>query len=208
MWRTSRGERTLQGAEAIVFAEALASLLDSAIVDELDDYEFGIECFDNLTFGQKVSSLEVIGNGLLRKDMPPVGLTAALESAIAAVFEHLKNQITFEIDMPGFGTSWRALVVAARKEMEAEVIPELTCEDLDEWDIEIQGLADCILWDADYESAQLFIDSSPERARWLKTIAGISDNYYLAIAEDLTDEEAQARITEVKRLCHSIIGAS
>jgi hypothetical protein len=33
-----------------------------------------------------------------------------LEGAIAAVFEHLKNEIALEIDTPEFGTSWRKLV--------------------------------------------------------------------------------------------------
>jgi len=31
MWRTGCGERTLEGAEAVVFAEALLSLLDEAV---------------------------------------------------------------------------------------------------------------------------------------------------------------------------------
>jgi hypothetical protein len=42
----------------------------------LDDYELGIECFDNLTYGQRISVLATIGNGLLRKDVPVVDLTA------------------------------------------------------------------------------------------------------------------------------------
>jgi len=118
MWRTQYGDRILEGAEAEVFAEALSSLLDSAVAEELDYYEFGIECFDNLTFGQRISTLAIIGNGLLRKDVPPVCLTAVLEGAIAAVFEHLKNEIALEIDTPESRSDWRALVVAARKEMD------------------------------------------------------------------------------------------
>jgi hypothetical protein len=206
MWRTSCGERTLEGTEAKVFAEALLSLLDLAIAEELDYYEAGIECFDNLTFGQKISVLAIVGNGLLRKDIPPIRLTAVLEGAIAAVFEHLKNQIAFEIDTAESGTSWRALVVAVRKEMEVENMPELTCDDLDEWEIEVQGLSDAILWDVDYEDAQLYIDYPPEKSKQLKDWARIPDDYFLAIADDLTDEEAQARIKELRGLCHSIIG--
>ncbi|MFH1719440.1 MAG: hypothetical protein ABIF19_18975 [Planctomycetota bacterium] len=51
----------------------------------LDDYEFGIECFDNLTFGQRISALAIIGNGLLRKDTPVARLTAVLEGAITVL---------------------------------------------------------------------------------------------------------------------------
>ena len=54
MWRTSSGERTLHGAEARLFAEALLSLLDEAHTDQLYDYQLGLSCFDNLTYGQKV----------------------------------------------------------------------------------------------------------------------------------------------------------
>ncbi len=38
MWRTEYGDRVLVGAEAKVFAEALSSLFDEAIMDTLDDY--------------------------------------------------------------------------------------------------------------------------------------------------------------------------
>lgn len=51
MWRTPYCNRILEGAETKVFAKALSSLLDFAIAEELDYYEFGIECFDNLIFG-------------------------------------------------------------------------------------------------------------------------------------------------------------
>ena len=69
MWRTECGERILEGAKATVFAEALATLLDNAIVDQFDDYESDVACFDNLTYGQKMSVLATIGNGLFRKDI-------------------------------------------------------------------------------------------------------------------------------------------
>ena len=208
MWRTQYGERTLEGAEAKVFAEALLNLLDEVTLCDFDDYELGIECFDNLTYGQKISVLATIGNGLFRKDVKPVKLTAVLEAGIAAVFEHLKNKIIIEIDEPELGTDWRELLIAARKEMEGEDIPAPTCDDLDEWYTEVQELANGILWDVDYEDAQLYIDFSPEKSKRLRNWAGIPDNYYLAIADELTDEEAQAGIKELRKLCNSVIRAS
>jgi len=39
-------------------------------------------------------------------------------------------------------------------------------------------------------------------------MARIPDNYYTAIADDLTDEEAQAQIQELRKLCDSIIEPS
>ena len=208
MWRTSCGERTLEGAEANVFAEALWSLLDEVSLSESDDCELGVSAFDGLTYGQKVSVLSIVGKGLLRKDVPPVDLTAVLEGGIAVVFEHLRNMITVEIDMPGLGTNWRELAVAARREMEAEEIPAPTCGDLEEWDIEIEELADCVLWDADYDDADLYLDQPPEKSEWLKSMARIPDNYYLAIADDLSEEDIEKKLAELRNLCRSIVEAS
>ena len=208
MWRTDRGERILNGAEAIVFAEALSALLDYAITDQFEDYESGVACFDNLTYGQKISVLATIGNGLFRKDVAPVDLTAVVEGAIAAVFQNLKDSIVLEIDEPEFGTDWRELVIAARKEAEVEDIPAPTCTDVDEWELEAEGLTDRILWDRDYEDDHTYMDHPPEKTQWLKDMARISDNYFTAIADDLTDIEAQAQIKELRKLCDSIIEPS
>ena len=208
MWRTQCGERTLESAEARVFAEALSTLLDYALTDQFDDYESDVACFDNLTYGQKIAVLATIGDGLLRKDIRSVELTAVVEGAIAAVFQQLKDSIIFEIDTPEFGASWRELVVAARKELEGEDIPAPTCTDMEEWDLEVEVLTDRILWDRDYEDDRTYADHPPEMTQWLKYMTRIPDNYYTAIADDLTDEEAAATIKKLKKLCDSIIEPS
>jgi hypothetical protein len=208
MWRTDRGERILKGTEAIVFAEALSGLLDEAVSGTLDDYDLGIRCFDDLTFGQRISALATIGNGLLREDVPLVDLTAVVEGAIAAVFQHLKYEIIYEIDEPECPRPWRKWVVAARKEEQADDIPAPTCIDTEEWDFQVERLIDRILWDRDYEDDHIYMDHPPEKTQWLKNMARIPDNYYTAIADDLTDEEAQAQIKELRKLCDSIIKPS
>ena len=208
MWRTECGERTLEGAEARAFAEALATLLDYALTDQFDDYESGVACFDDLTYGQKIAALATVGNGLLRKDIRSVELTAVVEGAIAAVFQQLKDSIIFEIDTPEFGASWRELVVAARKELESEDVPAPTCTDIEEWDLEVEVLTDRILWDRDYEDDRTYADHPPEITQWLKYMTRIPDNYYTAIADELTDEEAAATIKKLKKLCDSMIESS
>jgi hypothetical protein len=57
--------------------------------------------------------LSIIGNGLLRKDVPSVELTAVVEGTIAAVFQHLKYQIIYEIDVPESRSNWRELSLDA-----------------------------------------------------------------------------------------------
>lgn len=207
MWWTSSGERTLEGDEARVFADALWDLLDESNLNEFDDYHLGVKAFDGLTFGQKVSVLSIVGNGLLRKDVPRVELTAALEGGIAAVLEHLKIMIILEIDEPEFGGNARELVVAARQEAEGEDITAPTCDNLEKWVIEVECLAEDILWDADYDDADLYLDQPPEKGELLKHMARIPDNYFLAIPDDLREEEIAEKLAELRKLCRVIVEA-
>ena len=204
MWRTSCGERTLQSAEARVFAEALLCLLDEAFLGRFEDYTSGMNCFDGLTYGQKVAVLVTIGKGLLCPDTPVVELTAALEGGIAAVFEKLRDIVTLEIDEPEMGTSSRNLVVAARQAMEGEEIPSPTCQDRDEWDFQIQELADAILWDADYEDGYLYLDRPPEEARALRALTRVSEDYYIFVPDDLSDAVAERRLAELRNVATPI----
>jgi hypothetical protein len=210
MWRTQFGDRTLEGTEAVLFAKALSSMLDEATSGTLDDYEIGIECFDNLTFGQRVSVISIIGNGLLRKDIPVVRLTAILDGAIAAVFNHIENGIAYDIDEPESRSNWRKLVIAARKEVGGEIerIPEQTCTDMDKWSLEVGILSGAILLDTDYADSRLYMDFPPEKSKELRDWMDIPDDYFMAIADDLTDDEAKEKIIELRKLCDSIITSS
>ena len=210
MWRTNHSDRTLEDAEAILFAKALSSLLNEAMMGTLDYYTFYIESFDNLTLGQRISVLAIIGNGLLREDVPLVRLTAILDGAIAAVFKHIENEIAYEIDEPESRSNWRELVVAARNQIggETEQIPETTCTDMYKWKVEVEILSDVILFDTDYEDSNLYIDFPPEKSKELREEMDIPDDYFMTIADDLTDEEAKAQIKEVRKLCNSIIKES
>ena len=100
MWRTSCGTRTLSGVEAKLFARVLWSLLDEVMPDMLGECEYGVQCFDGLTPGEKASVLSVIGNCLLREDVPAVPLTAVFEGGIATVFQDLREDVSFELDNP------------------------------------------------------------------------------------------------------------
>jgi len=110
------------------------------------------------------------------------------------------------MDEPELGTRWRGLIAAALREMEAEDVPDPTCDDDNEWDIGIQELWDTILWDADYEDGDLYLDRPPEEARHLMDEMEIADGYYDAIAEDLTDEQTVAKVAELRALCVAVIG--
>ena len=203
MWHTNCGDRTLEGAEARLFAEALWDFVSELEVEE-GDYDMGLDVFDRLTYGQKVSLLSTIATGLLKPDVPIHKLTAVVEGAIAAVFNHLNTSVMLEIDMPEIKSNWRKMILAARRQVGAEDLPKEDCEDEQEWLIEIEALSELILWDADYEDENLYIDKPPEEAQALKDFMRIRDEYFLEIPEDLKPKEIKAKLAEVKTLCRSI----
>jgi len=205
MWHTNCGDQTLEGAEARLFAEALWDFVSELEVDE-GDYDVGLEVFDRLTYGQKVFLLSIIGAGLLKPDVPIRKLTANVEGAIAAVFDHLKMAVIIEIDEPEIKSNWRKMILAARHQVGAENLPKEDCEDEQEWLIEIEELSYLILWDADYEDEDLYIDKPPEEAQRLKDFMRMRDDYFLEIPEDLKPKEMEARLAELKTLCRSICG--
>ena len=99
MWHTNTGDRTLEGAEAKLFALALWDF--AMILEESDgEYCFGPPAFGRMTHGQKAAVLSIIGKGLLDPKEPICRLTAAVESAIAAVFEHINEEVAAEINAP------------------------------------------------------------------------------------------------------------
>jgi len=203
MWHTDCGDRTLDGAEARLFAETLWDFVQELEVDE-GDYDVGLEVFDRLTYGQKVSLLSIIAAGLLKSDEPIRKLTAVVESAIAVVFDHLKMAVIIEIDEPEIKSNWRKMILAARRQFGAEELPKEDCKDDQEWLIEIEELSYLILWDADYEDEDLYIDKPPEEAQALKDFMRMRDDYFLEIPEDLKPEEVETRLTDLKNLCRSI----
>ena len=203
MWHTNSGDRTLEGAEARLFAESLWGFVSELEVTE-GDYDVDLDVFDRLTYGQKVSLLSIIGAGLLRPNEPIRKLTAIVESAIAAVFEHLKTAVIIEIDEPEIKSNWRKMILAARREVGAEDLPDEDCKDEQEWLIEIEELSYLILWDADYEDEDLYIDKQPEDAQALKDFMRIRDDYFLEVPEDLKPNEIKIKLTESKNLCRSI----
>jgi hypothetical protein len=89
--------------------------------------------------------------------------------------------------------------------MDGEDIPPANCKDINRWNSEVEELADRILWDSDYEDGDIFMDHPPEKSKELFDWMEISDDYFTVIADDLTDEQTQATIKELQKLCDSII---
>ena len=54
MWHTNNGDRTLDGAEALLFAHALWDFVQELELSEGED-DVGLPVFDRMTYGQKAS---------------------------------------------------------------------------------------------------------------------------------------------------------
>lgn len=205
MWHTSAGDRTLQGAEARLFADALWDFVEEIELDE-GEYEVGLDVFDRLTYGQKASLLSTVGNGLLKPEVPIHDLTSAVECTVAAVFQFLKTEVIVEIDESLSETTWRKSILAARREVDAEDLPAEDCKGVEDWFLEIEELEDMILWDNDYLSETEFVDDSPEDSNYLNEKVGVNESYFNDIAEDPRPNEIKKIVTEIKNLCRSICG--
>ncbi|MDH4201367.1 MAG: hypothetical protein OEV87_00540 [Phycisphaerae bacterium] len=203
MWHTNTGDRTLEGAEAKLFA---AALWDCATILEESDGEcfLGPPAFDRMTYGQKAAVLSIIGKGLLDPKEPICELTAAVESAIAAVFEYIKEEVAAEIDDPEMKSDWRKMILSARKESDGEDLPDEGCDDHEEWLIQVEELSYLILWDYDFEDEDLYVDMPPEDSSRFKEFMRIKDDYFVEIPDDLDEAAIGTAVSQLKALCGEI----
>jgi hypothetical protein len=213
MYRTSEGNRILLGAERRLFETCLGMIVD--MLDD-DDVDFGFEAFDNLRRNQKLAALYIAARGLLRPDEPPPKLTAFLEATVATVYQFAKEQVEQEIVFPltdgeddgedegeGEGTAWRRLVLNAAREHSASELPDEHCDETDEWDYVIDGLADRVLWDQDYALLQC-LDATPEKRREAQETLGVAADYFTEIPPDPPDSQTNLYLDALRGLTASV----
>ncbi len=138
MWPTSNGNRTLDGAEAVLIASALETMLDSLLdlLPEDDDEEasdvsadlqMGIAVFDALTAPQRVAMLHYVAKHLLTPSVMHSPNTNAIEDAtIAALFAEIRDQVTIEIDLAK--DEVRELLLIDSEEAVQEAVEELNTQ--------------------------------------------------------------------------------
>jgi hypothetical protein len=149
--------------------------------------------------------LHQVGMALLRPDVPCPELTAVLDAGVAAVFQHLRSCLELEIGKPPpYRPTWRRWIAGACRECGVPGIPKLSSVDAGAWDSCIQGLEDRILWDADYDIGDNFMDGPPEVDEAMKQMFGVSDDYFTAIPPDPRPEEVPRLREELMALCRGI----
>lgn len=201
MWRTPEGNRTLSGVEAEVLLEGLRSLA-AELRDQRDDHESDVPAFDALSFGQRVSTLHDVANGLLRSDAPVAVHTAANEAAIYAIYRQLHRTMVDELILSDEGDEEcldvRELLHRAGSALRMEATPPVECTDDTDWERLIESLCDRVLWDRDFEIGNLFLDSPPDTAR--SSLDGESEvlvPYFSAVPNDPPDARVERILAEL-----------
>ncbi|NND97939.1 MAG: hypothetical protein HKN47_11485 [Pirellulaceae bacterium] len=143
MWQTSRGDRTLGGAEAELICHAVDAMIDALITHIVDDAldgdvldddephvasecETGISVYDHLTPSQRIALLHDVTEHLLTVTESTLPVSAHVEATVAAIFVEVRDQVAIEIDLfpegpaessddPDANVTWRQLVLAAHK---------------------------------------------------------------------------------------------
>ena len=95
MWHTSRGDRTLGGAEAVLVRSAIESMIDNLLMhvdqeighhevgaDSRIDCDSGIAAYDCLTISQRIALLYGVARHLLTETDQVMPLSAAAEATV------------------------------------------------------------------------------------------------------------------------------
>ncbi len=203
MWSTPDGERILQGAEAKLFREALAMIVDMVREDTEGCLEFSAPPFDKLRPNQKLAVLAEVGSALLQENQPMPRLTAVREAAVGAVYEAIMMIVEMEIDQSAeerTSPTWRELVLTACQEQGIDEFLDPVSEEIDEWGMLISCLTDAVLWDEDWRDSESLMDADPKAGQAVKELLGIDEDYYVALPPDPTDEEMKGVWATLRRL--------
>jgi hypothetical protein len=223
MWRTQHGKRALKTAEWALFREGMGLLWDSIEMCYTfpEDLRTGVEVFDRLQPNQKLAMLFRVGKALRDRSEPAPDLTAITEGTVAAVFGHLHNELSMEIDFEDDirreepesadqATQLRRLIIATCREWKdyrRYKFPAESSKDAEQWDYLLEDLANRILWeDGDYAMAAEFIDKEPEEFRAKMAMMGIDPDYFVDIAPDPTDEQLELIRGELMELTGRVSG--
>lgn len=213
MWRMPGGDRVLTDPEWELFAAGLAPLrdeIDDDISGGTDDARTGIGVFDRLTPEQKLALLADTASALRDPAVPSAPHTAANEGAIAAVLSMVRIGLEMELDFAGMKVEeekpteirrllWAVCDDAGRRD---EPLPEVTSVERDEWDLLLEEFEGRILWDADYELGDEFLDLPREEARERLQFFRIDPDYYLVEP----DEPAEAGLIAARQTLARLLG--
>jgi len=194
-WNTPQGNRTLQGAEAVLFAICIPTMIDLYNDDDSKPKKLNYGCqlvqgaFEKLTTPQQFTVLEDVSTALLTDTPTCPTLNAVNESAVYYVYKWLEEQF----DDVEIGVEvWGQHIIDAYNQVhpsetkiadddsndESDSRPTLDNFDEDVWITAIEALADQILWDRDFEMEDTFSGTNPFSSLVMDRM-GIEQGYFL-----------------------------
>jgi hypothetical protein len=209
MWNMHSGKRVLTDSEWTVFQHGLGvlrDLLEEDLESPSDLPGTGVLVFDRLTTEQKFVLLADVASALRDPVVPIPELTAVNEGAVAAVINILRDLLQGELDANDSEakpprTELRRALLAVGAEHGWEEMPAATDADSESWAFVLDSFEDLILWDADYELADQFLDLPPDAAREIKELSGIPENFYIASPIEPDARRLEAARVALRRMC-------
>lgn len=218
-------ELVRQAAAGLLDAVKLEIELDIDSEDLLESSE--VELFERLTPTQQIAMLHEVSRHLLHETDTPMELTAISEATVYAIYRFVFTQIEIEIDteeMAMFTDDdpenifyWRDLTLEAYRwrwpeddhhlepiddDPDADYYPpeSMLSDNVAQWELIVEALADDVLWDRDFEMADAFLDAEPERAAAVKAEMGIDAEYFRSIPVDLPIGQMHAAFRSLEDL--------
>jgi hypothetical protein len=199
MYHTSEGDRVLKGAEAKLFRYGVLRAVED--LSEMSDDEFGVDSFDRMTFGQRLTGLYRAASALLDVQTPILELTQPIEASVATVYRVIAADATIEAEFGGSdGVTVRMLIVEAMREAGCDEIPDPRCSDPEEWQLCVDCLGDRILFDDDYDSFDDLTDKAPAVKANVDLALGIDPDYFSDILDDPPDSEIPTLIKNLEAI--------
>jgi hypothetical protein len=195
-WKTPLGERVLNKAEAQLFANAVAVILDFYQSWPEGGLNWGRPVtegpFEQLTAPQKVAVLEEVAEALLTETPVPPH-SSITENAIYYVYRWILEQMESDVEeqeeiwgqevLDALGRSGRDPATRGggaegmdgddSEDEDSKYDPYIGCRDVEKWEAAIEELADRILWDRDWELGEYVAQSSE-----VKDFMHIDQNYF------------------------------
>ena len=180
MWHSLDGDRILTSGEWWLVQASLEltwDAIDTATEDDGDQDATGVRVFDDLQPGQQIGLLALVGKALTDPNMPSPLLSAATEGTLAAIFAMLRGWLDVELDA-GEQIAIRQLILVAVGNDERDYpLPIVTNPDGDEWKILLEEVEDRLLWDADFEMGDVFLDLPSDAGKGQMRLHGIDPDY-------------------------------
>ncbi len=211
MWHMQDGKRVLYPAEWELIRYAAHSLLTMLDEDKKlgkRGRKLGVRAFDRLSYQQKTYLLwQVLHAAAKDSQVPELPLTSVNESVIGALFKILHESLSFELSLRypekvEALSRTRRLILAAAVESNDPIsdLPSLESTDFEQWRMVLDEIEERILWDADYEMEDAFMDLPPEQAQLKRDMFGIDDDYFVAVAPEPSEAEYEAARNQLSLL--------